>query len=119
MFISLLDINNFKVMETKGLNNISITFMWGGSQQNYTFWKPPPPRSRNNVNNDRSVQCAAILKFFESIYNPFNFKYNFHFGLIVSVIIYHLLVACFCVIHCIFNQVLANTLKLCQKNCTK
>ena len=35
---------------------------------------------------------------------------------ITNIIIYHILVACFWLIYCIFIQVLANTLKLCQTN---
>ena len=95
------------------------------------------PRSRNDVKNDRSMQltwltdtcCRCMLQkwapfwIFISFYNPFDLIYNSHLGLTVYYVTFgntpHLSVACFCVNNRIFNQVLANTLKLCQTNCPK
>ena len=122
MIISLLNINNvkvnFKVMVTKGLKtHISITFgWWDGCNKTLLFGNAPRPR--NDVNKDKSVQLSDIL--LQKMSAIFNFFITSPFKIIVSVIIgntRHLSVACFCVIQCIFIQVLANNLKLCQTNC--
>ena len=52
-----------------------------------------------------AAKMGAILIFF-NFSNPFDFKYNSHFGLIVYVTFgntHYLSVVCLCVIHC-FSQ---------------
>ena len=56
---SLLDINNFKIMVTKGLKkHISITFMFEGWGIAATLYFYATYRPRSDVKNDRSMQLT-------------------------------------------------------------